>query len=152
MIGLETKGVRVESGEREKKSVKGDKNVEGEQRKVGGRNGYEEEKNKVGGRNEVNGDKRKYVGYANVVRGEETGGEKGVRRIESGKQALEAMNVGKMFLPKYTSTKQDVLWARRGLVATVLNGEAIPELQRRIFDAGFEKLDSIPLGADKVLL
>lgn len=55
-------------------------------------------------------------------------------------------------IPKYTSAEQDVLWASRCLVATVLNGEAIPVLQRRIFDAGFEKLDIIPLGADKVLL
>jgi len=38
------------------------------------------------------------------------------------------------------------------MVASVLNGEAIPVLQQRIFDAGFEKLDIIPLGADKVLL
>lgn len=38
------------------------------------------------------------------------------------------------------------------MVATVLNGDAIPVLQRRIFDAGFENLDIIPLGADKVLL
>jgi hypothetical protein len=37
-------------------------------------------------------------------------------------------------------------------VVTVLNGDAIPVLQRRIFDAGFERLDIIPLGADKVLV
>jgi len=38
------------------------------------------------------------------------------------------------------------------MLVSVLNGEAIPVLQRRIFDAGFENLDIIPLGADKVLL
>lgn len=57
-----------------------------------------------------------------------------------------------MHIPKYTSIEQDVLWASKCLVATMLNGEAIPVLQRRIFDAGFEKLDIIQLGADKVLL
>ena len=39
-----------------------------------------------------------------------------------------------------------------GLVVTVLNEEAIPILQHRIYDAGFENLDIIPLGADKVLV
>lgn len=37
-------------------------------------------------------------------------------------------------------------------MATVLNGEDIHVIQRRIYDVGFEKLDIIPLGADKVLL
>ena len=37
-------------------------------------------------------------------------------------------------------------------MVTVLNGEEIPVLQRRIYDVGFESLDLIPLGADKVLL
>jgi len=47
---------------------------------------------------------------------------------------------------------QDVLWATKGLVVTVMNGEAIPVLQRRIYDGGFESLVVIPLGADKVFL
>jgi hypothetical protein len=38
------------------------------------------------------------------------------------------------------------------VVVSVLNGEAIPALQRRIYDAGFVSLDIIPLGADKVLV
>jgi len=37
-------------------------------------------------------------------------------------------------------------------VVTILNGEAISVLQRRIYDVGFEKFDIIPLGADKVQL
>jgi len=52
----------------------------------------------------------------------------------------------------YRSDVQDVLWATTGLVVTVLNGEAIPVLQRRIYDAGFESRDLIMLGADNVLL
>jgi len=43
-------------------------------------------------------------------------------------------------------------WASKGLVVSVLNGDAIPVLQRRIFDAGFVNLVMIPSGADKVLL
>jgi hypothetical protein len=38
------------------------------------------------------------------------------------------------------------------LVVPVLNGEAIPVLQRNIFDTGFEKLVIIPMGANKVFL
>jgi len=34
----------------------------------------------------------------------------------------------------------------------VFNGESIPMLQQRILDAGFENLNIIPMGADKVLL
>jgi len=37
-------------------------------------------------------------------------------------------------------------------VASVINGEYIPLIQQRILDAGFENLDIIPMGADKVLL
>ena len=62
------------------------------------------------------------------------------------------MAANKVYVPKYTSTEQDVTWAGRGMVATILIGEAIPMLQRIIFDVGFEKLVIIPLGADKVLL
>jgi hypothetical protein len=56
------------------------------------------------------------------------------------------------YVPMYRSDVQDKLWASKGLVVTVMNGEAIPVLQRRIYDAGFSSLDLIPLGADKVLL
>lgn len=58
----------------------------------------------------------------------------------------------KRFVPKNTSSEKDVLWATSGMVATVLNGEEIPLIQRSIFYAGFEKVVVIPLGADKVLL
>jgi len=135
---------------RDEGKVKGErgKNIEGEKRKVVGRNGYKGEKSKNG----YEGEKRNDVGYAQVVRGEETSGETVGRRVVSGKVALEVVNEGKMFFPKYTSSEQDVLWARKGVVATVLNGEAILVLQHRIFDAGVEQLDLIPMGADKVLL
>ena len=94
----------------------------------------------------------KGVGYANVVRGGEAGGEIGAGKVVSNEEVMEVLPVGKLFVPKYNSTEEDVMWACSGLVVTVLNGEAIPILQRQIFDADFEKLDIIPLGADKVLL
>jgi len=56
------------------------------------------------------------------------------------------------FVPKYISTVEDMAWASKGLVVSVLNGDSIPVLQRWIFDAGFDKLVIIPLGANKVLL
>jgi hypothetical protein len=52
----------------------------------------------------------------------------------------------------YRSKSEDVQWARHGLVATVINGEAIPVVQNRITDAGFEDLVITPMGADKVFL
>jgi len=57
-----------------------------------------------------------------------------------------------VYIPKYTSSVSNVSWASKGLVVSVLNGEAIPLLQRRIYDAGFVNLVIIPFGADKVFL
>ena len=57
-----------------------------------------------------------------------------------------------VFVPKYTSSVSDMSWAVKGVVVPVLNSDAIPVLQRRIFDAGFVNLVIIPLGADKVFL
>jgi len=80
---------------RDEGKVKGErgKNIEGEKRKVVGRNGYKGEKSKNG----YEGEKRNDVGYAQVVRGEETSGETVGRRVVSGKVALEVVNEGKMF-------------------------------------------------------
>lgn len=75
--------------------------------------------------------------------------------MESGGAVEEVAGVvkgAKGFIPKYKSKEEDVVSASRGMLAMVLNGEAISVLQRRIFDVGFEKLDIIPLVADKVLL
>jgi hypothetical protein len=52
----------------------------------------------------------------------------------------------------YRSKSEDVQWAQKGLVATVINGEAIPVVQNRVIDAGFEDLVVTPMGADKVFL
>ncbi|MCH85674.1 sulfate transporter, partial [Trifolium medium] len=50
---------------------------------------------------------------------------------------------------KYRSTTDDVQWAQIGMVAMVINGEAIPVVQNRIADAGFKELVIIPMGDDK---
>jgi len=57
-----------------------------------------------------------------------------------------------VYIPKYSSSVSDMSWASKGVVVSVLNGDAIPVLQRRIFDTGFVNLVIIPLGADKVFL
>jgi len=57
-----------------------------------------------------------------------------------------------VFVPKYSSSVNNLSWATKGVVVSVLNGELIPVLQRRIFDAGFDNLVIILLGADKVFL
>lgn len=63
-----------------------------------------------------------------------------------------AVNSKQLYIPKYRSEIDDVLWDSKGLVVTVLNGETMPVLQRCIFYAGFDSLDIILMGADKVLL
>ncbi|MCI67240.1 sulfate transporter, partial [Trifolium medium] len=52
----------------------------------------------------------------------------------------------------YQSNENDLRWARKGVVATVINGEVVPLVQQRIADAGFNSLVITPLGADKVFL
>ncbi|MCI21323.1 sulfate transporter, partial [Trifolium medium] len=47
---------------------------------------------------------------------------------------------------------EDVQWAHYGLVATIINGEAIAVVQNRILDARFNDLVIIPMGADKVFV
>ena len=60
--------------------------------------------------------------------------------------------INRVFIPKYTSSANDMMWASKGVVVSVLCRDALPVLQRRIFDAGFVNLAIIPLGADKVFL
>ena len=57
----------------------------------------------------------------------------------------------KRLVKKYKSREEDLEWARRGLVGTVINGESIPLIQSRVEDGGFKDLDIIPIGADKVV-
>lgn len=52
----------------------------------------------------------------------------------------------------YKSKVDDLLWARKGVIASVLNGEAILVNHTRIADAGFDDIDIIPFGADKVYI
>jgi len=130
----------------------GDKKKEGEKREVGCGSVDEGVKRDCGGRKGNEGVVGKKGWPVAVVGGEVLG----VGNVRNEK-VTEGVEVGvvegvKEFIPKYNSTEQDVAWASRGMLASVLNGEAIPVLQRRIFYAGFEKLDIILMGADKVLL
>jgi len=52
----------------------------------------------------------------------------------------------------YRPNENDVQWARSGVFANVVNGEAITVVQNRVEDAGFADLDVIPMGADRVFL
>ncbi|MCI82341.1 sulfate transporter, partial [Trifolium medium] len=49
----------------------------------------------------------------------------------------------------YRAKSDDVKWVQNGIVATVINGEAVLVVQNRITDAGFIDLVLIPMGADK---
>jgi hypothetical protein len=58
----------------------------------------------------------------------------------------------KKLVRKYKSCEEDMNWASRGLVGTVINGDSIPLIQKRVEDAGFQDIDIIPLGAEKVFI
>ncbi|MCH93528.1 sulfate transporter, partial [Trifolium medium] len=49
----------------------------------------------------------------------------------------------------YWTKPDDVAWAQNGLVATIINGEAVPVVQSRIMDAGFNDVILIPMGDGK---
>jgi len=89
------------------------------------------------------GVKTKHVGLETVL----------MKKAEVGGSSIgHVVQPKQVYVPKYQSAATDVSWAAKGLVATVLNGDAIPVLQRRIFDAGFANLALIPLGANHVFL
>ncbi|MCI55524.1 sulfate transporter, partial [Trifolium medium] len=52
----------------------------------------------------------------------------------------------------YRTKSDDGKWAQNGIVATVVNGEAVPVVQSRITDACFNDVVLIPMGADKVFV
>lgn len=75
------------------------------------------------------------------------------RETEVGaKVSRQGVISNQVYVPKYSSSVNDLRWATKGMVVSVLNGEAIPVLQRRILDAGFDNLVLFPLDANKVLL
>jgi len=140
----------------------------------------EGEKNHEGGKNECGfkhteggGDKSKLREDARLGKvqvrdvGGEGGGVTGVSSKEAGvagKPYLAAVTAGAAasnntpsmtvtkLLRKYTSKSDDLLWARNGVIASVLYGESILVIQTQIEDAGFDDLNIIPLGADKVYI
>ncbi|MCI35119.1 DUF4283 domain protein, partial [Trifolium medium] len=77
-------------------------------------------------------------------------------RLISGTKVAPAVTVleqpSGVYVRKYNFVPDDVEWACTGVVATILNGEAVPLVQNRITDAGFKDLVVIHLGADKVLI
>jgi len=58
----------------------------------------------------------------------------------------------KQMVRKYRSQEEDLKWACNGVVASVINGEAILVVQNRLEDAGFTDLDIILMGADRVFI
>jgi hypothetical protein len=68
--------------------------------------------------------------------------------IERTSQGLSLVRGAK----EYTSNKEDREWARNGLVATVGAAETILSVQHRVDDAGFQNVEVISMGGDKVFL
>lgn len=53
---------------------------------------------------------------------------------------------------KFHSDNEDVVWASKGALAKVLNGDFIPIVQQKIIDAGFHNVRVVPRGGDNVIL
>ncbi|MCI27329.1 sulfate transporter, partial [Trifolium medium] len=64
----------------------------------------------------------------------------------------DEMPVSRTYVHKYRTAVDDVQWAQNGMVATIINGEAVSVVQNRIADACFKELVILPLGADKVFV
>jgi len=104
------------------------------------------------GEGAVEGANSKKVEKVIVAEGGAVGGDQGKHIDVGGKVVVDVTVANKVFVPKYFSKEHDVTWASRGVVVSVLNRDAILVVQHRIFDAGFNSLNIIPLGADKVFL
>ena len=55
-------------------------------------------------------------------------------------------------LLEYQSNQEDMDWAESGVVATVVLGETILSIQQRVDDVGFNNVEVISMGGDKVFL
>jgi len=98
----------------------------------------------------LGGETEKKVAADGVTVGADVGVlRKGTKVVKS---HVEKQIIPQKLVHTYRSVEEDLRWARGGLVATVINGEAIPVIQTRISDVGFKELDIIPMGADKVFV
>ncbi|KAK2427387.1 heterogeneous nuclear ribonucleoprotein A0 [Trifolium repens] len=73
-------------------------------------------------------------------------------KVQQVEAAIDEEKDSRIFLCSYRAASDDVLWAQRGVVATVANGEAGSVVRRRVQDAGFKELDLLHLGGDIVLV
>jgi len=135
--------------------VEGEKIIEGEKRKMG------DGKLNDGGNNNVDVAQVGAKSVGNVVGGKPVLEEVAVHKegevvvvvAQAGRKvSSNEVQSKQVYVPKHNSSVNDLNWASKGLVVSVLNGEAIAVLQRRIFGAGFQKLVIILMGANKVFL
>jgi len=68
------------------------------------------------------------------------------------KASMDNQPAKKKLVRKYRSQEEDLKWASRGLVGTVINGESMSLIQSRVEDVGFNDINIIPLGVDKVFI
>jgi len=80
-----------------------------------------------------------------VIKGNEVGKSQD-QRVVTGTQHV------KKLVQMYRYHEEDLKWAYNGVVASVINGEAITLVQNRIEDVGFTDLDIIPMGADRIFI
>lgn len=67
-------------------------------------------------------------------------------------EQYQLVNSSVHLTPKYQSRLDDRSWASSGMVATVIGNESSLALKQRVDDAGFNNVDVIPMGGDRVFL
>lgn len=82
------------------------------------------------------------VSYAEILKGKKISHDGGP---DKGKSVVNVLR-------KFTSDNDDVVWASKGALARVLNGEFIPSVQQKIIDVGFDNVRVLPRGGDNVVL
>ena len=146
-----------EDGSGEEKVRK--KKLEGEKSEVGSKGRCEEVTTKGGGKNEGEEEGVKVgsvlvkVGGTGKMGSEGDGGSKVNVEGKMGRKASTVkQSTSSRLVRKYTSCEEDLKWASRGLIGTVIDGASIPLIQGKVEDAGFKDIDIIPLGVDKVFV
>jgi len=86
------------------------------------------------------------VGGAGRKEGEGEGG------VDERKASTTKQTTVTKLIRKYRTHDEDLNWAKRGFIGTVIDGASIPLIQNRVEDAGFKDVDIIPIGADKVFV
>lgn len=75
-----------------------------------------------------------------------------VEELDAGHMPSESEDHNSSVWCKYRSDHIDRKWAASGLVATIVLGETTSSIQQRLVDTGFNLVEVIPMGGDRIFL